>query len=191
MTYLGDTLQADGGSASLNHKLAVAWSEFTKLERLWKHTSVTRAWKTQIFQAIITSRVLYGLSTMSYNIAERRRIDAFQAKCLRRILGIRPAYYSRVSNKSVLEIAMQRPLNFNGRIARAPDNDPLRMLTFCPGSRQAATSRYIRRAGRPRNEWATQMQELAIRIAASFESLENMIRNAASWNHTIDKYKDK
>ena len=65
------------------------------------------------------------------------------------------------------------------------------MLTFCPGSRQPATSRYTRRVGRPRNEWATQMQVLAIRVAGSFETLENMIGDAASWNHAIEKYMDK
>ena len=41
-----------------------------------------------------------------------------------------------------------------GRVARSPDTDPLRNLTFVPGGLEPATARYIRRVGRPRNEWA-------------------------------------
>ena len=38
MTYLGATIYADGSlKREMNQKLGVAWAEFRKLDRLWKH----------------------------------------------------------------------------------------------------------------------------------------------------------
>ena len=75
-----------------------------------------------------------------------------------------------------------------GRIARAPDNDPLRPLTFCPGSRRPATDRFVRRVGRPKIEWAKQMEDMAVRISGNTEHLESMIGNAASWTAAVKEH---
>ena len=69
---------------------------------------------------------------------------------------------------------------------RAPDNDPLRMLTFCPGSRQPVTDRYVRRVGRPRADLATEMDKLAIRVAGSHDRLGKLIKVAVTWERTVD-----
>ena len=60
-----------------------------------------------------------------------------------------------------------------GRIARAPQDDPLRRLTFVPGSTEAATGEYIRRVGRPRNEWAVMVQRECRRMNLEFAKLIN------------------
>ena len=105
---------------------------------------------------------MYGLSSAWLNDAERRRLDGFQARCLRMILGIKPSFISRVSNKAVLEKARQpsyttqlsqAQLLLFGKIAASPQCDPLRQVTFQPNCLQPATSRYVRRVGRPRHEW--------------------------------------
>ena len=40
----------------------------------------------------------------TFTKSEYRRLDGFQARCLRQILKIQPAYYSRVSNATVRKI---------------------------------------------------------------------------------------
>ena len=40
MTYLGATLYGDGGvKRELNRELGTAWGDFSKLSRLWNHSS--------------------------------------------------------------------------------------------------------------------------------------------------------
>lgn len=195
MTYLGANIYADGCIRSeLNQKLGVAWADFSKLHRLWNHSTLTAVRKTQIFQAIVASRLLYGLSSAWLNVAEIRRLNGFQARCLRKIVGVKPAFVSRISNAAVLERAGQVPfgrqllkqqLLLYGRVARSPDSDVLRQLTFAPGTLQAATSRYIRRVGRPRNEWAIMLQKEAWKVSQQADTLVN---NQWLWREAVSQY---
>ena len=154
MTYLGATLYADGGvKRELNRKLGAAWADFSKLARLWNHASLLNDRRIRIYKAVVVSRLLYGLSTAWLNAAELRRLQGFHCRCLRRILGIAPAYFSRVSNLKVLEQAgevsfdkqlLQSQLILYGRVVRAPDTDPIRKLTFIAGTTEPATNRFVR-----------------------------------------------
>ena len=86
MVYLGTTMSADGTILQeLSRRLGAAWGEFNKLARLWKHTSLCRSRKAEIFQAVVATKLLYGLSAAWLNVAERRRIDGFQARCVRKL----------------------------------------------------------------------------------------------------------
>jgi hypothetical protein len=195
MTYLGANLYADGGvKRELNRKLGAAWGDFQKLRRLWNHTNLTRVRKTAIFQSVIVSRLMYGLSSAWLNVAEMRRLNGFQCRCLRVIHGIPPSFVSRVSNKIVLEKSgqvvlgrqlLRHQLLFFGRVARAPASDPLRILTFVPDSVDAATGRYIRKVGRPRNEWAVMLQKECWRMNAEFLKF---IDNEAEWKRAVHMY---
>ena len=131
---------------------------------------MTTSRKIEIFEAMVVSKLLYGLSSAWLNVAEMRRLNGFHCRCLRAVLRIKPAYISRISNATVLQRAAQTTLGRQllkqqllqyGKIARAPENDALRKLTFCPGSLQPATSRYVRRIGRPRNEWTVMLEKHA------------------------------
>ena len=189
MLYLGATVSADGSiKTELAKRLGMAWSEFNKLAKLWKHASLHRTKKSEILQQAISTKLLIALSAAWLNVAELRRLDGFQSRCLRSILGIRPAYYSRVSNKEVLHQAGQQPYSRHllkqqlvmfGRVGRLPNEDPLRKLTFCPNSLDAACNRYVRRVGRPRNEWASELAEAATQIVNNSRDLKTMIRNEA------------
>ena len=198
MSYLGISLHADGAmKCELGQKLGMAWADFASLSRLWSHTSVSKVRKIEVFQSVISARLLYGLNSAWLNIADARRLDGFQARCLRRILGIRHAYYSRVSNKTVLELAQQPPytkqllkqqLLLYGKIARSADNDPLRAVTFCRGSLRPATSQYMRKVGRPRNEWAVKLYEKALAATGGIAQLDELIKSTASWKAVLHRY---
>ena len=92
--------------------------------------------------AVIVNRLLYGLELAWLNVAEIRRLNSFQCRCLRVILGIKPAFVSRVSNAKVRQEAGQVQLGMQllkaqllrfGIIAGSPESDPIRKLTFIPG----------------------------------------------------------
>ena len=48
---------------------------------------------------------MYGLASIPLTKADGRKVDAFQMKGLRKILHIKSRYWSRVSNKKLLERA--------------------------------------------------------------------------------------
>ena len=82
MTYLGATIYSDGGfKRELNRRLGAAWAEYSKLERLWNHTALSKERKIQVYNAIVISRLLYGLSSAWLNVAEIRRLNGFQCRC--------------------------------------------------------------------------------------------------------------
>ena len=97
MAYLGATIYADGGVKSeLNRRLGAAWREFSKLKRLWYHSSLTLARTLDVFGTVVASRLLYSFSGAWLNVAELRRLNGFHCRCLRSVLRIPPAIISRV-----------------------------------------------------------------------------------------------
>jgi len=165
MDYLGGLLCSNGRCDSeLSRKLGTAAGDFRKLCAVWSHSGVTRARKLWYFNSLIVSRLLYGLATIWLVTAQRRRVDGLFARCLRRIMGIPPAFISRVSNAKVFAQAGVRPLSHQllqkqlrllGKVAFSPAGSPLRRDTFVDDSLRPQIGRYIRRIGRPRQDWTS------------------------------------
>ena len=195
MTYLGATIYADGSIRSeLNRRLGAAWAEFCKLSRLWKHTSLRRERKIQIFNAVVLTRLLYSFNSAWLNVADTRHLNGFHCRCLRVILGIRLAFISRISNAKVLQESGQLQLSqqllkqqllLYGKVARAQDSDPLRALTFAPGTLLPVTGQYIRRVGRPRNEWAVMLYKEYCKMGAV---LNRSIHIEQEWRAAVCQY---
>ena len=112
MVYLGASVSDDGRiDQELVHRVGMANVEFRSLAKLWKHSLVTRKGKLEVFQALIESKLMYGLTSAWLSVVERRRVDGFQNRCLRQMWGIKPSFISRVSNKEVLKATAQRSLS--------------------------------------------------------------------------------
>ena len=114
----------------------------------------------------MASKLQYGLSTVWLVTAQRRRLDGFYVRCLRRLLGVPSAYLSRVSNKTVLQRAevlpfsdqvLRRQLLLLGKVALSPTGSPLRKDVFVGDSLRPQMGRYVRRIGRPRQDWLTEV----------------------------------
>ena len=149
---------------------------------MWGNVAVTLKDKLHFFESLITPRLTYGLATMWLVTAQRRRIDGFYARCLRKILSIPNAFYSRVSNAIVLKRAGVTPLSQQlshrqlallGTVARSPLEGPLRRSTFVNSTTSPQIGRYVRRVGRPRQDWTTQVMREGARLfgMAQFETL--------------------
>ena len=135
--------------------------------------------------------MLYGLLACSLNVAELRRLDGFQAKCIRQVLRIQPSFYSRVSNSKVLERAgsarasellARQQLLMLGRVLRAPQASALHKCTVVPGTLLPATSFYIRRRGRPRKEWAPTVLQAAHAKNNTGQDLLTLAQDVNDWN---------
>lgn len=195
MCYLGANLASDGRVGSeLARRIGIAKGDFRSLCKVWRHSSLTRARKLEVYRSLVESRLLYGLSTGCYTKAQLRQIDGFQARCLRAILGVLPSHLSRVSNatvrqqadwKSASSLLLERQLVFLGKVVREDADGPLHRVSFIPGTDQPATSRYVRKLGRPRKEWISSLMPEAYRVAGFPLNLDAAVQNKACWKRMV------
>ena len=167
IVYLGSLLSSDGEiMTAIKRRLGIARKDFEVLQSIWRHTSLTKAWKLRIFEACIISKLVYGLVTAVLNQNERRRLDGFQARCIRRILKVPAAYYSRISNVRVLKMVARRPLSeqimkqqmiLMGKIAFRRDSDVVRQSIFIPSTIKLRLLPGPAKRGRPRIRWPVQV----------------------------------
>ena len=179
LVYLGALVGADGGSESeLARRIGLAQAEFNKLQHVWGHSSLTGAEKYEIYVTCVVSRLLYGLQTMVFGKAARQKLDGFHARCARKIAGIQPSYWSRISNTKVLEalgartltsMLLEQQLSFFGKLARRPMHCPVRQLVFEPDLSMKMVT-FDRRRGRPKLEWSHELHKIADEM---FESAAN------------------
>ena len=159
LVYLGAILAANGRVGSeIARRIGMAEGEFRTLAKVWKHTSLTRPRKIRAYAALVESRLLYGLATTCFTKAELRRLDGFQAQCLRVVLGIQPAHLSRVSNadvrakascQSASALLLRRQLSFFGKVARADSHNPIRKVSLVGNSLRPTTDQYVVDPGTP------------------------------------------
>jgi hypothetical protein len=195
LSYLGATLAADGRVGSkLSRHLGAAKTNFRGIRQVWNHTSLTRGRKLEIYRALIEAKLLYGLSSACFTKAELRRLDGFQSKCLRTVLGVAPSYYSRVSNLAVLRQAswerlstqlQRRRLTYLGKVLRAEEAHPLRTCSMVPGTDTPLTHHYIRRVGRPRKEWLSSLLPAAHQIAGGLQRLQGAVQQEMQWKRAV------
>jgi len=64
------------------------------------------------------------------------------------------------------------------------------VLTFCPGSVRAATDRYVRKRGRPRNEWATKLYSEVSALASRSPALssDQFLENEIEFDRILNMY---
>ena len=75
----------------------------TNLDSIFKSRDITLLTKVHLFKAMFFPVVMYGCESWTVKKAERRRIDAFELWCWRRLLRV--PWTARRSNQSILKIS--------------------------------------------------------------------------------------
>ena len=103
VTYLGGTLTKDvQPKVEIQNRIGMAMEAVRSLEGLWKHTSCSVKWKINVYNAVVVSKLLYGLETVQMPPSVMKQLDVFQMRGLRKILGMQPSYIDRSnSNEEV------------------------------------------------------------------------------------------
>ena len=73
----------------------------TNLDSVLKRKEITLLTKVQIVKAMVFPVVMYGCESWTVKKAERRRTDAFELWCYRRLLRV--PWTARRSNQSILK----------------------------------------------------------------------------------------
>ena len=186
LLYLGGLISSDGRPDSeISRRIGMASGDFRALSRFWSHASLPRKRKLELFHALVTSKLSYGLSTLWCTVPQRRRLDGFYARCLRKMLGIPCSFVSRVSNKHVLAKADVQPLTEQilyrqllllRRTVMSAAHSPLRRSTFVDESLIPQVGRSARRVGRPRQDWVTELMKVGSQRFGGAQRFETLLQ---------------
>jgi hypothetical protein len=98
--YLGSTQTKDGTSVKeVKIRLAQAHSAMARLAILWKNKAISFPTKIVLYRSLVLSVLLYGCESWTLTADLERRIQAFENKCFRRMLGI--SYREHKTNEYV------------------------------------------------------------------------------------------
>ena len=152
--FLGSKITADGDcSHEIKRRLLLGRKVMTNLDSIFKSRDTTLPTKVCLVKAMLFPVVMYGCESWTVKKAERRRIDAFELWCWRRLL--RFPWTARRSNQSILKeispgcflegIMLKLKLQYFRHLMRRVDSLEKSLMMGGIGGR--------RRRGRQRMRW--------------------------------------
>ena len=100
--FWGSKIIADGDcSHEIKRHLLFGRKAMTNLDSILKSRDITLPTKVRLVKAMVFPVVMYGCGNWTVKKAERRRIDAFELWCWRRLLRV--PWTARRSNQSILK----------------------------------------------------------------------------------------
>ena len=87
--FLGSRITADGDcSHEIKRRLLLGRKAMTNLDSIFKNRDITLPTKVCLVNAMVFPVVVYGCQSWTVKKVERRRIDAFEVWCWRRLLRV-------------------------------------------------------------------------------------------------------
>ena len=100
LIFGGSKITADGDcSHEIKRRLLLGGKAMTNLDSILKSRDITLPTKAHLVKAKVFPVVMYGCESWTIKKAERRRIDAFELWCWRRLLRV--PWTARRSNQSI------------------------------------------------------------------------------------------
>ena len=99
--FMGSKSTADGDcSLEIKRPLLLGRKVMTNLDSILKSRDITLQKKVHLVKAMVFPVVMYGCENWTVKKAERRKIDAFELWCWRRLLRV--PWIAKRSNRSIL-----------------------------------------------------------------------------------------
>ena len=127
----GSKITADGDcSHEIKRRLLLGRKVMTNLDSILKSRDITLSTKVHLVKAMVSPVVMYECESWTVKKAERRRIDAFELWCWRRLLRV--SWTAKRSNQSILKeispgcslkgLMLKLKLQYFGHLMRRADS---------------------------------------------------------------------
>ena len=122
--YLGCHISARADSLTeINKRIGMCMGIMKQLDLFWLHSNCPDKFKIQVFNSILRSKVLYGIESANLPDAIQNKLNVFQLKGLRKILGMKTTYIERANtNEQVIRTASAAIRKGNEPKTRNPSN---------------------------------------------------------------------
>ena len=150
----------------------------TNLDSIFKSRDITLPTKVRLVEAMVFPVVMYGCESWTVKKAERRRIDAFELWCWRRLLRV--PWTARRSNQSILKeissgcslegLMLKLKLQYFGHLMRRVDSLEKTLMLGGIGGR--------RRRGRQR---ARRLDSITDLMGMSLGELPELVLDREAW----------
>lgn len=153
--YLGSRVKKDADcNGEVKSRLAMGTMVMIKLTKLWKNKAISTKTKLRLMRALVWPVATYGCEAWTLKKEEERYIQAFENKCVRKLLRISwtemvstEQVYKRARIKSeLLGHIKSRKLRYFGHVMRQPEDS-------IESSVMTGLVEGVRGRGRPRICW--------------------------------------
>jgi hypothetical protein len=160
--YLGSMINNIGDSTTeIKRRLAMARSTVQSMTNIWKSRGLSIDIKLRLLRATVFSIATYGCESWAMTKNDRKRVDAFEMWCYRRLLQV--TWKDRKTNSWILEKIgadltirsgiMERKLRYFGHIVRRAGGIEKQILQ--------GTVEGKRGRGRPSTSWTDDIKRMS------------------------------